>query len=298
MVRRSASGNVNLIARMRHMDKQLFAKVGVFVLLGLNVGAYYVFWPGQKNAPRHETKGQREEKGEVALLPTKPETPTSAKPKEFPVGSLDNVVALPPPVHPKLADQEIKPDEAVNRLLDHIKNETETAKVVLPPPLPGKVDPAAFPSLRDETKPKPLPPIEAQPLLKDPNIGVTSALTPKLPTPWVFQIDKFGNQTLLIAKLRQPGSDQFAAEFRIVCDRAERNGPDGDLQAFGKVTFSGAGLKGVCQRLTVPSLESRIQFEDQVSIVQDLNAGGSLRGDRFTWELAVEPKMPLLGGPR
>src|SRR5438876_8867969 len=98
MVRCSASGNVNSIARMRHMDKQVFAKVGVFVLLGLNVGAYYLFWPRQQGAPKQETNRPHEEKGEVALLPTKSDKAlTPSKPQEFPAGSLDHAVVLPPP---------------------------------------------------------------------------------------------------------------------------------------------------------------------------------------------------------
>ena len=132
---------------------------------------------------------------------------------------------------------------------------------------------------------------------KDSNIGVTSALTPKVPSPWLFHLDTEGAQTLLIARVQYPGTDRQAAEFRILCDRVERT-PTGDVQAVGKVTFAGAGMKGACQRLTVPLQESRLLFEEQASIVQDLNAGGSLRSDRLVWELAVEVRAPRLGAPK
>lgn len=291
------------------MDKQLFAKIGVFVLLGLNVGAYYVFWPSPQGASKTEAKGPREEKGEAMLLPSKSDRPTDVgKPKTLPATAFKDAIPVSLPSSPRLPEQEVKAEDAVNKLLDHIKKETEGAKVVIPPPMlvfpedqktvvPEKVDPPAFPPLLEDVKPKPLPPLQGDPLKKDPNIGVTSALTPKLPSPWLFSLEMQGNQSVLTARLQFPGTERPVAEFRILCDRVERT-PTGDVQAVGKVTFAGAGMKGACQRLTVPLQEVRLLFEEQASIVQDLNAGSTLRGDRMVWELEGETRPPKLGAPK
>jgi hypothetical protein len=293
------------------MDKQLFAKIGVFLLLGLNVGAYYVFWPSHNGASKSEAKAPKEEKGEVELLPTRPK---SAQPKELPASSLADAIPLSIPSAPKMSERGASADDAVSKLLNHIKKETEAANEVAAPPMPrffdekkdvfpekqeGPAKKGGFPAFPDDNKPKPLPLLKADPLILDPNIGVTSALTPKVaPSPWLLNMESVGNQTLLIAKLRQPATGGQVAEFRILCDRVETKAPGGGVQAVGKVTFAGAGMKGACQRMTIPIQETRLLFEEEVSIVQDLNAGASLRGDRFIWELATEPKMPSLGGPR
>jgi hypothetical protein len=282
MVRCSASGKIIfLIARKWHMDKQVFAKVGVFVLLGLNVAAYYVFWPSQKQ----ETNRPREEKGEVALLPTKADKlPTPARPKDFPAGSLNDAVVLPPPILPKPADQELKPDEAVNRLLEHIKKEGEGGKVVLPP---------------DDPKPKALPPLQVELLVKDPNIGVTSALTAKAPEAvdgWTLKKEKvIGSQTLVTAKVHNPG-----VEFRFTCGRVEML-PDGAaLVARGGVDLECNGLRVVCQTLTVEFSPQRLTFAGQVSIFSpQARPSAPLLSDRATWLFPrPQPTPGFLGPPR
>jgi hypothetical protein len=300
--------------------KQLFAQIGVFVLLGLNVGAYYVFWPHHDGGSKSEAKSPREEKGEGHLLPAPPDKqPNTAKPKELPANPPSDAVTLSIPGSVSKSDKETAADDAVSKLLDHIKK--ESAAVNQPPArpfdeknyvFPEKQDNPArkgeLPSIRllpEDNKPKPLPPLKADPLLlgtSNPNVGVTSALTPKLPPgPWLLHTETVGDQTLLVAKLRQPASTRPPAEFRILCDRLETKGPGGDMQAVGRVTFAGAGLKGACQRLTLRRNESRLVFEDQVYLVQETIAGGNLSGDRIVWQLpahALDATGAVLGAPK
>lgn len=300
--------------------KQLFAQIGVFVLLGLNVGAYYVFWPHHDAGSKSEAKSPREEKGEVHLLPAPPDKqPNPAKPNELPASPRNDAVPLIIPGSASKSDQETAADDAVSKLLNHIKN--ESAAQNQPPAGPFDENNYVFPEKQDnpakksdlpairflpeDNKPKPLPPLKADPLLPDtrnPNVGVTSALTPKLPPgPWLLRTETVGDQTLLIAKLRQSRSTRTPAEFRILCDRLEAKGPSGDVQAVGHVTFAGAGLKGACQRLTLRRNESRLIFEDQVYLAQEAVAAGNLSGDRIVWEIpahAFDANGAVLGAPK
>src|SRR5262245_36653231 len=52
-------------------NKQLFAQIGVFALLGLNVGAYYVFWPHKESGAQSESKALPQAKAQTRLLPDK-----------------------------------------------------------------------------------------------------------------------------------------------------------------------------------------------------------------------------------
>jgi hypothetical protein len=272
------------------MDKQLFAKIGVFVLLGLNVAAYYVFWPSQHGASKSEAKAPKEEKGEVQLLPTQPNL---VMPNAFPA-SAAVAVPLSIPTPPKSSERDVGPDDAVNKLLAHIRKEAETSQGSVQAQNEKGPDPL-FPG---DNKPKPLPLLKAEPIMVDPNVGVTSALTPKTPpSPWLLNMEAVGNQTLLIARLREPASGQQVAELRILCDRVEPKAAGG-VHALGNVTFTGAGMKGACRRLIVPTFEPQLLFEEQVYLTQDGNPAASLRGDRIAWELPVEANRPGLGAPK
>ena len=258
-------------------NNQLFAKIGVFVLLGLNVGAYYIFWPSHDAGSRSEAKAPKEEKGTAQLLPAQT---TVAKPREIAPASLASAAPLSPAASPKTP--ETSPDEAVSKLLEHIKKETDADNkapaIVVPSP--------------DNNKPKTLPPLKGEPLVpnaNNPNLGITPANGPA--GAWLLHTETTGNQTLLIAKLRQPSRQ--AVEFRIWCDRVDTKGPGGDVQAIGKVTFAGPGLKGTCQHLTFAFDATRILFEEQVVVTQE-GVGSTLRADRISWELPTE----VLGGTK
>ncbi|HZZ81430.1 MAG TPA: hypothetical protein VFE62_23210, partial [Gemmataceae bacterium] len=51
---------------------QSLAKIGVFLLLGINVGAYYYFWPRNQDASKATANAASPEKGAGKLMPTSP----------------------------------------------------------------------------------------------------------------------------------------------------------------------------------------------------------------------------------
>jgi hypothetical protein len=276
-------------------NNQLFAKIGVFVLLGLNVGAYYVFWPGHDSGLKSEAKAPKEEKGTAQLLPAQP---TIAKPKEIAPAALASATLLNPAASPKTI--EVSPDEAVSKLLEHIKKETEAENKPSVPkafdekafvvPEPQEIPPkkVEFP---DDPRPKTLPPLKGEPLAPE-GSNSNNGLTPANGTAgvWLLHTEIVGGQTLLTARLRQPSRQPV--EFRVACDRVDTKGPGGDVQAIGKVTFVGPGLKGTCQHLTIAIFATRILFEEQVVLVQD-GVGSTWRADRIGWELPID--MPPTG---
>ena len=279
-------------------NRQSLAKIGVMVLLGINVGAYYLFWPHPKesrptpaNVPMQEAKG-----------PTLPVLPEVAKPAPL-AASGGVVLNLPSP-----APQD--PEEAVHKLLEQIKKDADgpneqKRNLYEVPPTDFSLQLTQATSTKPgflATDPLPLPPLKATPLnddRPDPDVATTSALTAKSRvSPWVLHEEKAGTQTRLIAKL--PG--KAPVEFEIFCESVGLKGSD-SLEAVGKVTFAGGGIKGTCDRLTVPLWASQLVLEGQVQIAQE---PGQLRGERFVWEMpaAAEaaPTTPtsraVLGAPR
>jgi hypothetical protein len=260
-------------------NKQILAQVGVFALLGLNVGAYYVFWPHKESAAQGETKPVAQsmpikKDGSRPLIEVLPKE----TPNEDGVRTPLLQIANPPSQSLKPAERPDE-DESIRRLLQNIKKDDvkkEAGDIPLPNP-PRQVN--------EEPRPTNLSPVE--------KVAVTPALTPRMaPGPWALNMEMVGGQTQLIARLKQATVDRRPMiEFKILCDRVEVKAP-GAVQAIGKVTVIGAGLKGTCQRLTLPLHETQLIFEEQAKIVQDANPGSSLSGERVVWELApiVEPQ--------
>jgi len=266
-------------------SKQILAQIGVFALLGLNVGAYYVFWPHRESDAKGDTKPMSTERGVAQLRIEKKDKP--APPKVVPALVMNQTAPLPianPPVNPPQAKD---PDDSVIKLLQHIEKEAGTP-ITLPMPMtPNDADNGGLPGLPIEEK-KPRVAMAAK---GDSGIVGVSAVTPKAaPSSWLMNMEEVGPQTQLTAKLRSP-----ALEFTILCDRVEMKG--GTVLALGKVTFAGAGLKGQCQRLTLPRHAAQLLFEEQVNLTQDAKLGANLRGERILWELnapAVEPQPQVL----
>lgn len=259
------------------MDKQLFAKIGVFALLGLNVGAYYVFWPHQNGGAKSEAKAQPEEKGEVKLMPVKP--------KELPAKSLDDAVPLSLSTPPKLPEAKSgTEDELVEKLLTRIKEQTRDSedKPAAPPKL---LDMKTIPHLPppDAGKPGTLPDLDGK-ALKPENVGVTSPLVPRVPpSPWSIHTEAANGKTLLVDKSQRPKGDPV--EFRITCSRYETKADS--IQAFG-VTFTGAGLKGDCERAIISLDRECVIFEGHVF-------------ERIIWEpsaTAPASRPAALGAPK
>ena len=266
-------------------DKQVFAKFAIFLLLGVNVAAYYYFWPHHENGVKSAPQGPREEKGQATLLPEKKD---DAKPKELSAITLVDAIPLSIPNSPAPPKKDVPEGEALVKLLDHIEREKDEVKNLLPafPPLPGE---------KPLPLPLPLPPIPNNPL--NPEIGITSPLTPKQPTKgWIWKTEIVGAQTLLTTSLE--GSKQ-AVELRILCDKVETK--VGEVIALGNVSVEGADLRVKCGRLVLSASEQRVVFEEQVVVARPPGLG-LLRGERFVWEhVPGEPKASgnpgVLGPP-
>jgi hypothetical protein len=297
--------------------KKRLAQIGVFVFLGLNVGAYFFFWPNHQGGSNSESKSLREENGTAQLVPAPEKQSNPVQVYGSSVNRQGNVDSLNNPASAQNSEMDASQGDVVARLLDHIKKDSAvTNKAPVAhfnekngefPAKRGdpskKSDNSVSLTLPKENKPKPLPPLNADPLVPEvsnSNIGVTSALTAKVPPgTWLLHTETLGEQTLLVAKLRQTTSMRPPAEFRILGDRVEMNGPNGDVQAVDRVTFIGTGLKGACRRLTLQWNELRLVFEGQVSI--ETVAGGKLSGDRITWEIPAPAALvnpPILGAPK
>lgn len=251
-------------------NKQILAQVGVFALLGLNVGAYYVFWPHKESAAQSETKVAAQ------TLPIKNDAPPmfELKPMDAPVENAIRTPSLQIDNAPIKLHEPPSEDESIRRLLESIQKDD------------GKKE------HNNELPKLPTRTIGEEQRSTD-NVAVTAALTPRMaPSPWAVNMEMVGTQTQLIARLKQASIDKRPMiEFRIQCDRVEVKSP-GAVQAIGKVTVLGAGLKGTCQRLTLPLHETQLIFEEHAKIVQDNNPASSLSGERVVWELVpvVEPQ--------
>jgi len=291
-------------------NSQLYAKIGVFALLGINVAAYYYFWPKPTGVVR-ESKLPKEERGETQLLPPPVLKPAELpKPKELVADLRHDAVPLQIPEPMKTPD-----DEMIRKLIEQIDRDAKTGTA--PPtqwandnkdvPAAKQVNPAnevSFPPILPlGDKPRALPKLLGEPI--DPTkVGVTSPLTPKVPTAvWYLYQEPAGKQTMLIGKLQPVATAPAVAEFRILCDRIETKSAANEIVAVGNVAFSGAGLRGECQRVTLPLLEPILIFDEHVRIEQGSGLG-PLRGERILWgpiSLPANPptaRPPVLGPPK
>jgi hypothetical protein len=276
-------------------SKQSLAKIGVFVLLGVNVGAYYYFWPRQDGAPRAVAKAALQEKGEAQLLPPTTHPSVPAEPMHLPAETLHGAVPLAIANSPAVVEKKDDATNAILKLLEHIDKAKSPDLPMLPPAEPAKREEPE----RLDTSLIPIRPPENQLPATDAGIAVASPLTPKTPPGlWLLQTDKIGKRTQLTARLRDAATERVIGEFRILCDRVETNPQSGAVQALGNVTFRGAGWRGTCQAVTLPVHEPRLVFEQQVQILQDIlgtSQDGALRGERIVWELPAPATAGVSG---
>jgi hypothetical protein len=272
------------------MDKQGFAQLGMFVLIGLNVGAYYVFWPKRDADAQVEAKAAAEPKGEVRLLPGKKDP---AKAKELPAKPPADAPSPIISVQPKLPDKEmLTPDEVVAKLISRIKEQSIADK-----------DKPVEPKFPNAGSPNPLPKLEGMPVLPldGPNVGVTKPLTPAVPAPlWKIQAEPAmdGGQTNVTAELN-------GAKFTISCKQFEMKPGGADAIATGDVSFDGEALGGLarCKRLVISLGEPRVVCEEQVIFIP-ANGSGRMIADRLVWERpsTIVPigngKSGALGAPK
>jgi hypothetical protein len=288
------------------MDKQIFAKVGLCILIGINVGAYYVFWPRPDGSSKPEPRRPHGE-GESQLKPEKTTEP--ARPKELQSKTMQAAAPL------ASAD-----DDRLSKLLDHIKKDAAPAPTpnpfadnnppapVLPPPNPfadknppAPVKPGELPAIPMVPigQPKPLPPLkldgEVRPIEipkeieQIQHVGVTSPLTPRMPqasSPWTFTVENGAlGQKLVVARLSNP-----KCEFRIYCERISNKADGVEFEATDALLeAAGAGVR--CKRLTVPvSQPPRIIFEGDVGIETGTPFGCSMHAPRIVWDLHPAPQ--------
>jgi hypothetical protein len=290
------------------MSQQLLAKVGVLGLIVVNLGAYYALWPASTahvagdrdpvgTGPRAMEKAENVGKplqimptagaaqpveqakpsplpGEIAssALPL-PEPLVKAVPEPPPSG-----IVLPPipkpfdPVPPTGTTGTLIQAKAVDPTIEQLKRLKESfgkeTGTKVPPLEPFTVPAKEFPNL----KPVPAP---VDNLARTPGHAEVS--------PWSIQMEIAGGQKVLTARL------QKRAEFRIICDQVEMKTLDGAVVAMGKVTFTGPGLKGSCNRLTLGlSADSLIldgKAEVQVQQSNPLDPAIELRGEQLALRL-------------
>lgn len=250
--------------------RQMLAKFGIVVLLGLNIAAYFYLWPRKE-----VTTNVADESNPVAVLPPKP--------KDFPNAAAKQAKPVEPPVKDTMADPLV-------RLREHIKTEAPSDGFVVPIPATVERIEVPPPLPRAEAPLEPVPPSALPALQGKPidDVAVTSPLAPKqVEDPWIIVPHALeANNTLIVAKLRFAPPNQ-AVEFEIRCDRYEETATRG-IDAIGNVTFVGAGIKGSCRRLSISSDNARLVFTGQVTIASlftDKMPRSALTGERIVWEL-------------
>lgn len=271
------------------MSKQLLAKCGVFVLIVVNLGAYYIFWPESgssgTNIEKHDNPGNplqiagtanAAQPGETAKPASPPieqlqaiSLPADPAPDGLPAMPDPSAGALPAPVAVAQADDPTI--ERLKRLKASFNKESNPAPM-LPDPQPKTANPP--------TPPAPLP------AAATPTANVAPKSTPTGKSPWMLQWEINDGRTTLTAKLNK------RVDFRIVCDGIKMETQDGALVAIGKVAFSGPGLKATCDQLTVSLGSDSLVFEGKAELhVQQGNPTdlavptAELKGERFALRL-------------
>ncbi len=79
-------------------------------------------------------------------------------------------------------------------------------------------------------------------------------------SPWTMHWEIADGHTTLTARLNK------RLEFRIVCDRVKLESPDGALMAIGKVHFTGPGMKGKCDRLTISLVADSLVLDGKAEL--------------------------------
>jgi hypothetical protein len=278
------------------MSKQLLAKVGVLTLIVVNLGAYYVFWPGSATrAPGEYGKAAEESflsKGEPRGKPVQlvsnsgdaeaqepGKSPSGATPPPLAIPDRDSLPKIPDPL---VGDKSgpgdpstVVAQKAEDTTLERLKKLKETM---------GK-DPADKGGSASPKEPSPVAKDPFPPLPKVGDSAATKAVASEN-SPWTLQWERAGGQTTLLARLHK------RIEFRIVCDGVKMETPDGPAVAVGKVSFTAPGLKGTCNRLTLSLngdslvLEGKAELQVQQGGAIELTGSAvELKGEQLTLRL-------------
>lgn len=229
----------------------------------------------------------------LPTLPGLPELPAKGTP---PVTKTEarNIESQGPP-------QPLTPLESLDKqtieLLNQIKSQAPIPNAAPAPPNPAAISPVTPVAGQGLPPIEILPPTQA-PLQPQAPLEVAPGTAPLQRienSPWMLQMEIVSGQTLLIAKLRKQ------VEFKIMCDRVEMKAPGGAVQAVGKVSVSGSGLKGTCDRLTLPLAEDRMLLEGKAEVSIEDQAGSpaspspsqrwELRGEQLNVRLSQLPAL-------
>ena len=288
------------------MSKQLLAKIGVFALIVVNLGAYYLFWPdnGGRGPGLDKADGpspslqvaatasaaQPGDQWKPAILP-KDTTLPPVKPPDDSNATQPGAAPMPLPL--------LSNDKDLPPIPDPLGGEP---KPLTPPAPPGQGGPAK--SSTPQAQASPEDPTKAQlkrlmdtfgkkdapnkltvepargilvagavvPAAKEssaPDKGLGHPIVPEN-SPWTLLWESADGHTTLTARLNK------RLEFRIVCERVKMESPDGALLAIGKVAITGPGLKGSCNRLSISLtddilvLEGKVELQIQQGSLSDL----------------------------
>jgi hypothetical protein len=306
------------------MSKELLAKFGVFALIVVNLGAYFVFWPNATpHAPGENGKAIALEKQDSSGKPASSSPSVGVAPPVEPVKPSLLQGDVTPGVIPPLAPLD-KPPSAIPDPLNGgalpIVNEL--------PAIPRPTDPGSLPApagtltpikAEDPTiallkklkesvgkengsqavpPPLVLPPTELVGLKPIPATDEKAVYKPLRPDnrPWSVQMETSGGQKVLNARLHK------RTDFRIVCDDLDTKTLDGAVVALGKVSFTGPGLKCSCGRLTLNLVNDSLILEGNAEAqIQQGSAADAiveLKGERLTFRLQqptgdLGPAQPL-----
>jgi hypothetical protein len=245
-----------------------FAKLVVFTLIGVNLGAYYIFWPRQQPGAAEHGAGRLSLKRDHA--DTSVDVAEAVSDAPAPVAR---------PAQPEFDVQQVAAPWPQAVESGSAPRSAEPNSAAAPPDVGAFLPVAAAPA------PRPAPDDQQTTLesLKNAVAGGAAALAVSAPagvaktdtSPWTFQMDFSEGRTLLLARLRQ------GPEFKVLCDRVEMKAPDGAVQTVGKVALTGPGVTATCQRLTLPLSGEPLVLEGQAEVRFD-------EGAQLGWELKSE----------
>ncbi len=275
------------------MSKQLLAKCGVFVLIVVNLGAYYLFWPETGSSGANIEK--QENPGSSLQIAA---TASAAQPGETakPAPHAAPTQSAPPPPEPLQPVSLPQSDPAP----DGLPAIPDPGAGPLPAPVVAQADDQTLERLKrlkasfgkDSTEPQPKPVGRSLPT---PDVPIPPATPPMAPaaksahpgkSPWTLQWETNDGRTTLTAKLNK------RVDFRIICDGVKMETQKGALVAIGKVALNGPGLRGTCDQLTIRLGSDTLVFEGKAELhVQQGNPTdlavptAELKGERFALRL-------------
>jgi hypothetical protein len=307
------------------MSNPLLAKIGVFALIVVNLGAYYVFWPrATPHAPTDIGNLMPMEKQDSPGKPLSFASSASAaqpaepaKPSLIPGDVLPGVI---PPLEPLGKKPALLPDPLIGGAapvtngLPAIPTPSDSGP--LPSPvrtlIPVKAEDPTIAQLKrlkesfgKESGSQAAPPPLTVLAKESPNLKPVPAKVENTPmqaanSPWSLQMEIAGGQKVLNARLNK------RSDFRIVCDHLEMKTLDGAVVAMGKVTFTGPGLQGSCNRLTLGLIGDSLVLDGKAEV--RVQQGGSsdpvaeLKGQQLMLRLqqpaaGLTPVQPLTVTP-